>query len=124
MGRSFVKQFPDVSERLCRVLNANEVWLYNFLIPFVCTNSGVLKAPGGVVIDRPALVSLAAEYMSQPTVYRTVAGLLAKGVLARCYVQDEQLYVMNPYVCHRGSRANATLLTLFQNTEWAKGARK
>lgn len=119
-GRNFVKQFPDISERLCETLNGNELWLFTFLIPFVGTNSGVLKLRNGIAVDRRALVKMCSANMSKSVLYRAVDGLIAKGILALCYVGDERYYVMNPHVCQRGSRANATLLTLFRNTEWAK----
>ena len=119
-GRNFVKQFPDISERLCSTLSGNELWLFTFLMPFVGTNSGVLKLRNGVAVDRKILVGLCRENMSKSAIYRAVDGLIAKGVLGMCYVGDERYYVMNPHVCQRGSRANATLLTLFRNTEWVK----
>lgn len=120
-GRQFVKQFPDISERICSVLNANEVWLFTFLTPYIGTNSGVLKLSNGWTIGKTEIVKLVSHSMSKTTTYRTIDGLLSKGVLARCYVQNEMYYVVNPYVCQRGSKANATLLTLFSKTEWAKG---
>lgn len=120
--RQFVKQFPDIAEKLCTELNPNEIWLLTFLIPYIGTNSGILKLPGGKLMGKADVVKLAASSMSKTVVYRTIAGLLDKGVLARCYVQNDMYYIVNPYVCHRGNKANATLLNLFKNTKWAKEA--
>lgn len=119
-GRRFVKQFPDLSGKLCEHLTPNAVWLLQLLIPFVGINSGILRHRNGVVLKRTDIVRLCGAALAERTADRAVSELCEKGVLARCTVQGKRAFIMNPYVLHNGSRANATLLGLFKDTEWAK----
>ena len=116
-GREFIKQFPEISERLCNALTPQEMWLLTALIPYVGANSGVLKLSNGEFLSRRHIVERY-HNVSDRTIERSLSGLVEKGVLAKCYVKNKRAFIMNPYVLHRGSKANATLLTLFSKTEW------
>lgn len=118
-GKRFVKQFPDVAEKICAVLSPNEVWLLNALIPYVGTNSGILRHHNGKFLTRQQIVGLCEGRLSRPTVDRTICDMVSHGVLAKCYVRDVKAYIMNPYICQNGSRANATLLSLFKGGWWS-----
>lgn len=118
-GRRFVKQFPDLSARLCERLSPNAVWLLNLLVPYVGINSGILRYRNGNVLKRTDIVRLCVAVLAERTADRAVSELCDRGVLAKCTVQGKRAFIMNPYVLHNGSRANATLLGLFKDTEWA-----
>jgi hypothetical protein len=120
-GRKFVKQFPDMSARLCRRLSPNAVWLLNMLTPYVGVNSGILRYKNGGFLKRIDILGLCGETMSEATVDRVVAELCQRGILAKCAIENRRAFIMNPYVMQNGSRANATLLALFEDTEWANG---
>lgn len=115
-GRDFVKQFPDISEKLCAALNGNEMWLLMFLMPYVGINSGILKTKSGSFVSRAFLLERVT--LSRAALDRALDGLVKHGILAKCYIKNDKCYIMNPHVCHRGSKANETLLSLFINTEW------
>ena len=117
-GRKFIKMFPDVSARLMQRLNPYEFWLLNALLPYMGINSGVLKHRNGTFLSRSHIVAMCGDYLSASTVDRALNGLVKHGVLAKCYVKDHKAYIMNPYICQNGSKANSTLLTLFSKTEW------
>lgn len=117
-GRDFVKQFPDISEKLCKLLIPVELWTLNFLIPYVGINSGILKTVSGEFITREYMLEKCKGVVSRSTIDRSLAGLVGKGVLAKCYIKNKKCYIMNPFVCHRGSKANETLLGLFQHSGW------
>ena len=59
--------------------------------------------------------------MSERTAERAITELCQRGVLAKCTVENKRAFIMNPSVMQNGSRANATLLALFKDTEWANG---
>ncbi len=118
-GRRFVKQFPDLSGRLCERLSPNAVWLLTMLIPYVGINSGLLRYRNGQFVKRTDIVRLCRSALAERTADRAVSELCDKGVLAKCTVQGKRAFLVNPYVLHNGSRANATLLGLFKDTEWA-----
>ncbi len=119
-GRRFVKQFPDLSARLCERLSPNAVWVLQMLIPYVGINSGILRYRNGNVLKRVDIVRLCGVGLAERTADRAVSELCELGVLAKCTVQGKRAFIMNPHVLHNGSRANATLLGLFKDTEWAK----
>lgn len=118
-GRRFIKQFPDLSGRLCERLSPNAVWLLNLLTPYVGINSGLLRYRNGNFMKRTDIVRLCGAVLAERTADRAVTELCEKGVLAKCTVQGKRAFLVNPYVLHNGSRANATLLGLFKDTEWA-----
>lgn len=117
-GRKFVKQFPDLSARLCERLSPNAVWLLNLLAPYVGMNSGIVRYRNGTFVKRTDIVKWCAATMSERTADRAVTELCERGVLAKCTVRNKKAFIMNPYVMQNGSRANATLLGLFKDTEW------
>lgn len=120
-GRKFVKQFPDISAKLCERLTPNAMWMLQVLIPYVGINSGVLKNRNGTFLKRSDILNKCVKSMSERTADRAVTELCQRGVLAKCTVENRRAFIMNPYVLHNGSRANATLLSLFKDTEWANG---
>jgi hypothetical protein len=122
-GRKFVKQFPDHAARLCERLSPNAVWLLNVLIPYVGINSGILRVRNGHFLKRTDILKRCECSMSSSTAERAVRELCQRGVLAKCTVENKRAFIMNPYVVQNGSRANATLLALFKDTEWANGGR-
>lgn len=117
-GRHFVKIFPDVLGKLCRRVGRDGVLLINVLLPYVGTNSGVLRHRNGTFVTRQFIVDECEDIMGRSSVDRALSQLVRHGVLAKCYVKDKKAYIMNPYIYQNGSKANATLLTLFSNTEW------
>lgn len=119
-GRRFVKQFPDLSAKLCERLSPNAVWLLNFLMPYVGINSGIIRYRNGVFVKRMDIVKLCSASLSERTADRAVSELCEKGILAKCTVENKRAFIMNPHVMQNGSRANATLLGLFKDTEWVK----
>lgn len=123
-GRRFVKAFPDLASRLCERLSPNAVWVLHVLIPYVGINSGILRHRNGVVLKRTDIVRMCVAVLAERTADRAVSELCERGVLAKCTVQGKRAFIMNPYVIHNGSRANATLLGLFKETEWASFGRK
>ena len=122
-GRKFIKQFPDLSARLCERLSPNAMWLLNLLMPYVGMNSGIVRYRNGSFVKRTDIVRLCGAALAERTADRAVSELCEKGVLAKCTVQGKRAFIMNPYVLHNGSRANATLLGLFKDTEWASFGR-
>lgn len=122
-NRHFVKQFPDQSARLCERLSPNGIWLLYALMPYVGMNSGILRVRNGQFLKRIDILKKCAPSMSERTVDRAVTELCHRGVLAKCTVENKRAFIMNPYVMQNGSRANATLLALFKETEWANGGR-
>lgn len=118
-GRKFVKQFPDQSARLCERLSPNSVWLINALCPYVGINSGILRFRNGRFLKRSDILEKCSSAMSERTAERAISELCQRGVLAKCTVENKRAFIMNPYVMQNGSRANATLLSLFKDTEWA-----
>lgn len=119
-GRKFIKQFPDLSGLLCERLSPNAVWLLNLLMPYVGINSGIIRYRNGSFVKRTDIVRLCGAAMAERTADRAVSELCEKGVLAKCTVKNKRAFIMNPYVVQNGSRANATLLGLFKDTEWVK----
>ena len=122
-GRNFVKTFPDMSAKLCERLTPNAVWLLHALTPYVGINSGIVRYRNGNVLKRTDIVRLCGAALAERTADRAVSELCDRGVLAKCTVQGKRAFIMNPYVLHNGSRANATLLGLFKDTEWANFGR-
>lgn len=120
-GRHFVKQFPDQSARLCERLSPNAVWLLNALMPYVGINSGILRVRNGQFLKRIDILKKCVRSMPERTTDRAITELCQRGVLAKCTVENKRAFIMNPYVMQNGSRANATLLALFKDTEWANG---
>lgn len=120
-GRRFVKQFPDLSARLCERLSPNAVWLLNKLIPYVGINSGILRFRNGEFLKRIDVWRVCSCSMSDATADRAITELCQRGVLAKCTVENKRAFIVNPYVMQNGSRANVTLLALFKDTEWANG---
>ena len=106
-GRKFIKQFPDMSARLCERLTPNAVWLLNLLMPYVGMNSGIIRHRNGAFVKRTDIVRLCGTVLAERTADRAVSELCEKGVLTTAGMQN-------------GSRANATLLGLFKDTEWVK----
>lgn len=119
-GRKFIKQFPDMSARLCERLTPNAVWLLNLLMPYVGMNSGIIRHRNGAFVKRTDIVRLCGTILAERTADRAISELCEKGVLAKCTVKNKRAFIMNPYVMQNGSRANATLLGLFKDTEWVK----
>jgi len=119
-GRNFVKQFPDITAKLCGRLSPNAIWLLNLLIPYVGMNSGIIRYRNGAFVKRTDIVKMCDTTMSERTADRAVTELCECGVLAKCTVKNKKAFIMNPYVMQNGSRANATLLGLFKGTEWVK----
>lgn len=119
--RHFVKQFPDQSARLCERLSPNGVWLLCALMPYVGMNSGILRVRNGQFLKRVDILKKFASSMAERTTDRAITELCQRGVLAKCTVENKRAFIMNPYVMQNGSRANATLLALFKDTEWADG---
>lgn len=119
--RKFIKQFPDISAKLCERLTPNAMWLLQVLIPYVGINSGILKNRNGTFLKRSDILVKCVRSMSERTADRAVTELCQRGVLAKCTVENKRAFIMNPYVMQNGSRANATLLSLFKDTEWANG---
>lgn len=117
-GRHFVKIFPDVLVKLCRRVGRDGVLLLNMLLPYVGANSGVLRHRNGTFVTRQFIVEECNDIMSRSSVDRALSLLVRHGVLGKCYVKDKKAYIMNPYIYQNGSKANATLLTLFSRTEW------
>jgi hypothetical protein len=117
-GRRFVKTFPDMSAKLCERLSPNAVWMLHALTPYVGINSGIVRYRNGNVLKRSDIVKLCGSVLAERTADRAVSELCERGVLAKCTVQGKRAFIMNPYVMHNGSRANATLLGLFKDTEW------
>lgn len=120
-GRKFIKQFPDLSARLCERLSPNAVWLLCTLTPYIGMNSGILRFRNGQFLKRVDIWRICEGSMPERTADRAVTELCVRGVLAKCTVENRRAFLVNPYVMQNGSRANATLLTLFQDTEWAHG---
>lgn len=118
-GRKFVKVFPDMAQRLSHRLTPNELWVLNALLPYIGMNSGILKHRNGEMLSRRNIVDICGDSLSPSTVDRSVKRLIEKGVLCRCIVADRNAYIVNPYIYQNGSKANATLLALFKETEWA-----
>ena len=122
-GRRFIKQFPDLTARLCERLSPNAIWLLNVLIPYVGTNSGILRFRNGTFLKRQDITGRCSGAMSESTADRAITELCKRGVLAKCTVENRRAFIVNPYVMQNGSRANATLVALFKDTEWANGGR-
>lgn len=120
-GREFVKLFPDVSAALSRRLTPIELSVLFLVIPFIGMNSGILVHGNGEFVTRKYLVALTEGQYSTRALDRALSGLVAKGVLAKCYIRGKTAYIANPYLFQRGSKANATLLTLFDKAGWARG---
>lgn len=120
-GRRFIKQFPDLSARLCERLSPNAIWLLNAVTPYVGINSGILRFRNGNFLKTSDIVRLCERSMSISTVERTISELCRRGVFAKCTVENKRAFIVNPYVMQNGSRANATLLALFKDTEWVNG---
>lgn len=120
-GRRFIKQFPDHSARLCERLSPNAIWMLNALMPYVGINSGILRFRNGQFLKRVDILEKCSRSMSERTGDRAITELCQCGVLAKCTVENKRAFIMNPYVMQNGSRANATLLALFKDTEWANG---
>lgn len=120
-GREFVKLFPDVAAMLFRRLSAVELSVLYLLLPYVGANHGILVHGNGEFVTRKFLVMQYADVVSARTIDRALSGLVAKGVLAKCYIRGKTAYIANPYLFQRGSKANATLLTLFDKAGWARG---
>ncbi len=120
-GRRFVKQFPDLSARLCERLSPNAVWLLSAVMPYVGINSGILRFRNGNFLKSMDIVKLCARSMSERTAERTISELCRRGVFAKCTVENKRAFIVNPYVMQNGSRTNATLLALFKDTEWFSG---
>lgn len=123
-GRPFIKLFPDMAAALMERLTATEMQTLFLLLPYVGMNSGILMHQNGKFLTRKHLISCYADARSTRTLDRSMQGLVKKGVLAKCYIQDKMAYIANPYLFQRGSKANATLLTLFEKTEWVSLWRK
>ncbi len=120
-GRRFIKQFPDLSARLCERLSPNAVWLLHNLSPYVGINSGILRFRNGNFLKRTDITRLCGRSLSDRTADRAITELCQRGVFAKCTVENKRAFIVNPYVMQNGSRANATLLALFKDTEWANG---
>ena len=120
-GRRFVKQFPDLSARLCERLSPNAIWLLSAVTPYVGINSGVLRFRNGNFLKALDIVRLCGRSMSERTCERAISELCRRGVFAKCTVENKRAFIVNPYVMQNGSRANATLLALFKDTEWVNG---
>ena len=120
-GRHFVKQFPDHSAKLCERLSPNAVWLLNALMPYVGVNRGILRYRNGIFLKRNDIWKKCSHSMSERTAERAITELCQRGILAKCTVENKRAFIMNPYVMQNGSRANATLLALFKDTEWVNG---
>ena len=118
-GRDFVKIFPDIAERLFRKLSPIESSTLYLILPFVGANHGILIHGNGEFVTRKYIVEHYGDAVSARTIDRAMHGLFRKGVLAKCYIKDKVAYIANPYIFQRGSKANATLLALFENTEWS-----
>ena len=121
-GRPFIKLFPDMAAALSERLTASEMQTLFLLLPYVGTNSGILRHPKGKFLTRKRLLADHAGTQGVRTIDRSLQGLAKKGVLAKCCIQEKTAYLINPYLFQRGSKANATLLTLFEKTEWAGAA--
>ena len=119
-GRPFIKLFPDMAAALTERLTAAEIQTLFLLLPYVGINSGILMHTNGKFLTRKHMVSRYADARSTRTLDRSMQGLVRKGVIAKCYIQEKMAYIANPYLFQRGSKANATLLTLFEKTEWAE----
>ena len=117
-GRRFVKQFPDLSSRLCERLSPNAVWVLNKLVPYIGINSGILRYANGCFLKRIDIWRICSCSMSDATADRAITELCHRGVFAKCTVENKRAFIVNPYVMQNGSRANATLLALFKDTEW------
>lgn len=117
-GRSFVKVFPDTADRLARRLNGAELWMTYAIIPYISVNSGILQHGNKQFLTRAHLLEIYDGVQSRSNIDRAIHGLVAKGILAKCTISGKVAYIANPYIFHRGSRANATLLTLFKGAGW------
>ena len=119
--RKFVKQFPDLSARLCERLSPNAVWVLTKLVPYIGVNSGILRFHNGEFLKRIDIWRVCSCSMSDATTDRAITELCQRGVFAKCTVENKRAFIVNPYVMQNGSRANATLLALFKDTEWVHG---
>lgn len=122
--REFVKCFRDIFEPLCKALSPVEMWVAMAVVPLIATNSGILEYRNGKKVTTAGLCEMYWKEMSDRSIYRGIAGLVEKGVLAKCRVGGKALLVANPYIYQRGTQANATLLGLFEDTEWAIWAKE
>ena len=122
--REFVKCFRDIFEPLCKTLSPVEMWVAMAVVPLITTNSGILEYRNGKKVTTAGICGMYREKMSDRSIYRGIAGLVEKGVLAKCRVGGKALLVANPYIYQRGTQVNATLIGLFEDTEWAKWAQE
>ena len=119
-GRQFVKIFPDVIPRLCRDIGKDGVVLLTLLLPYVGANSGILRHTNGQFVSRQYIVEICGDVLSRAAVDRALGDLVRHGVMAKCWVKDKKAYIVNPYLFQNGSKANQTLLSLFQDSGWRR----
>lgn len=117
-GRDFVKVFPDLAAKLCKRLTPLEMWCVIAIQPYIASNSGILMYRNGKFLSRGYLVDEYKNDQSERNIDRALSGLISKGILAKCKIGGKVAYIANPHVFQRGSKANATLLSLFRYTDW------
>lgn len=118
-GRRFVKQFPDISKRLCERLTPNALWLFNRLVPYIGMNSGVLRHGNGKPLKRADVVRLCFPTLAERTADRAVTELCENGVIGKAILNGKRVLLINPYVLQNGSYASVSLLKVFEETEWS-----
>ena len=118
-GRRFVKLFPDNSKRLCERLSPNALWILQRLVPYVGMNGGVLRHSNGKPLKRADVARLCLPTLAERTADRAVTELCNCGVMGKAFLNGKRVLLINPYVLQNGSNASASLLKVFEETEWA-----
>jgi hypothetical protein len=118
-GETFTKLYHAIIPMLvdCE-LSASELVIFMHLAVNLRYLSNVAKYRNGALITRE---NLQRELrLSEPTVKRSVRGLINAGLIVEAKTIEGNVFVVNPYVVMVGDKVNKTVFDLFRKSKWAR----
>jgi DNA-binding transcriptional ArsR family regulator len=114
----FIKIFVKPLLHLSQVLSNAESWFITYLLQFLDFKSGVLKDENDKLVTVNFIIK--DSELGQSTVYNLLKKLRDKGIISISTTEEQECFVMNPYIFMKGQTVNNTLIDLFKETKWAE----
>jgi hypothetical protein len=119
VSESFTKLYHKIILTLIECeLSASELIVFMHLAVNLRYMSNVAKYHNGKLITRMNLQQ--DLQLSEPTVKRSVYGLIKAGLIVEASTTEGKVFIVNPYVVMVGDKVNKTIFDLFRKSKWAR----